>query len=107
MITPVTPRWEKNEEEFREDGKAIIRFALGIDYRETDGTFWPESEYECIWNERDETWLTRRERDGIEIYHYKAENLDILTDLIQEDLVLDNTVYDIFNCYIEKWREFN
>jgi hypothetical protein len=84
----------------------LKKIDLGIDYRETDGTFWPESEYECIWNELDETWLTRREEDGVELYHYKAETLDKLTDLIQEDLELDSTVYDIFNCYIEEWREF-
>jgi hypothetical protein len=106
MIVPAIPRWEKNEDEFRLDGKAIIRFALGIDYRETDGIFWPESEYECIWNELDEIWLIRREENGEELYHYKAETLDVLTDLIQEDLVLDSTVYDIFNCYVEEWREF-
>lgn len=106
MIVPAIPKWRKNEDEFRLDGKAIIRFALGIDYRETDGTFWPESEYECIWNELDETWLTRREEDGVELYHYKADNLDILAYLIEAELTLDSTVYDIFNCYIEEWREF-
>jgi len=104
MIVPAIPKWKKSEEEFREDGKAIIRFALGINYRETDGTFWPESEDCCIW--QDETWLTRREENGVELYHYKADNLYILAYLIEAELTLDSTVYDIFNCYVEEWREF-
>ncbi len=42
MIVPAIPMWEKSEEEFREDGKAIIRFELGIDYEEICGNIWPK-----------------------------------------------------------------
>lgn len=108
MIVPAIPMWEKSEEEFREDGRAIIQFDLGIDYREINCDDWPQAIYECIWDRECEIWIMKFESEKFEklAYPYSAPTLEILVDYIQEDLVVDSAVYDIFYCHIKESEEY-
>jgi hypothetical protein len=106
MIVSAVPRWEKNEEEFREDGRATIRFELGVDYREIDcDDDWPQCLYQCFYDREDEIWITEikyDENDEDARCRYSACSLDTVVDMIQDDLMDNRAVYDIFYCYIRE-----
>ncbi len=57
--------------------------------------------YKCLYDPTIKSWMTEN-TDIVSIYN--ADSLDELCYLIQEDLILDSVIYDIFYCYIEENR---